>query len=137
MLWPAAFAARSQAATSTTDRARIPMPAAWTALFAQSALKKSRSGSSTGSPTYCGRDRAVDDRGQRAVARQAVGEAGEAALGVDADEEELAVAHDPRAELDGHREVVQDRRGADADDAVDVGRRLPTLVMPSGTRRRT
>ena len=63
MLWPAALAARSHAAQSTTDSARIPMPAAWTALLDQSALKKSRSGSSTGSPDVLGRDGAVDDRG--------------------------------------------------------------------------
>ena len=121
MFWPAALAARSQAAMSTTDRARIPMPAAWTALFDQSALKNEAAGSSIGSPTYWRRDGAVDDRGQRPVAGQAVGEAGQAALAVDPDEEELSVAHDPGAELDGHRELVQDRRGADPDDPVDVG----------------
>ena len=51
MLWPVAFAARSQMAQSVTDRARMPMPAAWTALLAHSALWNRRSGSSNGSPT--------------------------------------------------------------------------------------
>jgi hypothetical protein len=39
---------------STTDSARMPMPAACTALFVQRAAWNSRSGSSIGCPTYAG-----------------------------------------------------------------------------------
>ncbi len=108
----------------------MPMPAAWTALFAHSALKNRRSGSATGSTDVLWCDGAVDDRRQRAVTRQAIGEAGQAALGIDADQEELPVTHDPGAEDDGHLELVQDGRGADTHDAVDIRHLGPQAVEP-------
>ena len=77
------------------------------------------------------RDRAVDDLRQRAVARQAVGEPGQAALALHAHQEELPVAHDPGAEHDGHRELVEDPRRADAHDAIDVRRGAHAVRYPS------
>ena len=107
----------------------MPMPAACTALLDQSALKNEASGSADVLAQVLGGDGPIDDGRQRPITGQAVGEAGQAALGVDAHEAELPVAHDPGAEHDGHLELVQDGGGADPDDPVDVGHGSPNQAV--------